>query len=108
MARVLKRDLPFPLSAEDTQIVRAIREHYEYYEHMVVGTPHGEIVPDALVEKFAVAGTPAEVRSQLERLAAAGLVDEIALIPHAQDPAERERIIRHLGAIIANLGWRAS
>jgi 5,10-methylenetetrahydromethanopterin reductase len=108
VARVLKRDLPFPLSAEDAEVVREIREQYAYYEHMVVGTPHGEIVPDALVEKFAVAGTPAEARAQLERLAATGLVDEIALIPHAQDPAQRERIIRHLGAIIADLGWSAS
>lgn len=107
VARVLKRDLPFPMNADDTEIVRRIRAHYEYYEHMVVGTAHGEIVPDALVEKFAVAGTPSEVRGQLERLAATGLVDEIALIPHAQDPAQRERIVQQLGAIIADLGWSA-
>jgi 5,10-methylenetetrahydromethanopterin reductase len=94
VARVLKRDLPFELNAEDMALVRRIREQYEYYEHMVVGTPHGEIVPDALVERFAVAGTPAEARGQIARLAATRLVDEIALIPHAADPTERERIIR--------------
>jgi 5,10-methylenetetrahydromethanopterin reductase len=108
VARVLKRDLPFPLGPEDTRVVREIREQYAYYEHMVVGTPHGEIVPDDLVERFAVAGTPMEARQQLERLAATGLVDEIALIPHAQDPAERERIIRLAGAIVADLGWTSS
>jgi len=101
VARVLKRDLPFPLGPREMETVNAIRRQYEYYEHMVVGTPHGEIVPDALVEQFAVAGTPAEARQQLERLAATGLVDEIALIPHAQDPAQRERIIRHLGEMLS-------
>jgi 5,10-methylenetetrahydromethanopterin reductase len=104
VARVLKRALPFELSAEDMALVRRIREQYEYYEHMVAGTPHGEIVPDALVEKFAVAGTPAEARAQIERLAATGLVDEIALIPHAHDPAARESIIRHLGPIVTTVG----
>jgi 5,10-methylenetetrahydromethanopterin reductase len=103
VARVLKRDLPFSLAPDEMRVVQEIRQKYAYYEHMVVGTPHGEIVPDALAEKFAVAGTPAEVRLQLERLAATGLVDEIAVIPHTADPAERERIIRQVGAMIPNL-----
>jgi len=104
VARVLKRDLPFELGEEDMALVRQIREQYEYYEHMVAGTSHGEIVPDALVEKFAIAGTPDEARAQIERLAATGLVDEIALIPHAHEPAARESIIRHLGDILVQLG----
>src|SRR5262249_49875319 len=94
VARILKRDLPFALDAATMDVVRRIREEYEYYQHMVVGTEHGSPVPDDLVEKFAVAGTPAEARDQLERLATSGLVDEIAIIPHTADPAERERIIR--------------
>jgi 5,10-methylenetetrahydromethanopterin reductase len=98
VARVLKRDLPFELGPEDTGVVQEIREHYEYYEHMVAGTAHGAIVPDALVEKFAVAGTSAEVHEQIERLAATGLVDEIALIPHTHDPGQRERVIKAVGS----------
>jgi len=103
VARVLKRKLPFDLDAATMEVVRKIREHYEYYEHMVAGTAHGELVSDELVERFAVAGTPAEVREQLERLAATGLVDEIAIIPHTQEPAERERIIRQVGEMIPGL-----
>jgi 5,10-methylenetetrahydromethanopterin reductase len=108
VARVLKRDLPFDLSPEDMAVVRRIREQYEYYEHMVPGTQHGEIVPDELVERFAIAGTPAEARAQLERLAASGLVDEIAIIPHSAVAAERERIIRQVGAVVAELGTPAA
>ena len=85
VARVLKRKLPFELDAA---------------EHMVVGTQHGEVVPDKLVERFAIAGTPTEAREQLERLAASGLVGEIAIIPHTQDPRDRDRIIRLVGEMI--------
>lgn len=97
VARVLKRTLPFGLDPEVEEIARKIRQGYEYYQHMVVGSEHGELVPDSLVERFAVAGNPSEVRDQLDRLAATGLVDEIALIPHSSDPADRERIIRLIG-----------
>jgi 5,10-methylenetetrahydromethanopterin reductase len=85
------------------EVVRKIRGEYEYYEHMVAGTPHGDIVPDELVEKFAIAGTPDEARDQLRRLAATGLVDEIAIIPHAHNPADRERIVRLVGSMLPDL-----
>jgi alkanesulfonate monooxygenase SsuD/methylene tetrahydromethanopterin reductase-like flavin-dependent oxidoreductase (luciferase family) len=58
------------------------------------------VVPDDLVERFAVAGTPAEARAQIDRLAASGLVDEMAIIPHAPDPVEREQIIREVGQML--------
>lgn len=102
VARILKRKLPFELDPPTMEVVRKIREHYEYYEHMVPGTAHGDLVPDELVERFAVAGTPAEARDQLRRLAKTGLVDEIAIIPHTHDPKERDRTIRLVGEIIPN------
>jgi alkanesulfonate monooxygenase SsuD/methylene tetrahydromethanopterin reductase-like flavin-dependent oxidoreductase (luciferase family) len=57
-------------------------------------------VPDELVERFAIAGTPKEARDQLERLANSGLVDEIAVIPHTHDPRERDQVIRLVGEFI--------
>lgn len=103
VARILKRKLPFELDASTMEAVTRIREQYEYYQHMVVGTAHGDLVSDELVERFAVAGTPAEARAQFERLAATGLVDEIAIIPHTREPAERERILRVVGEMIGEL-----
>src|SRR6185369_2996334 len=100
VARILKRKLPFELDGPAMDVVTKIRAHYEYYEHMVVGTPHGDIVPDDMVERFAIAGTPKEAREQIERLAATGLVDEIAIIPHTQDPKDRDRIIKLVGEMI--------
>jgi 5,10-methylenetetrahydromethanopterin reductase len=108
VARALKRKLPFELDAATMEVARKIKEHYEYYEHMVVGTAHGELVSDDLVERFAIAGTPKEARDQFERLAATGLVDEIAIIPHTPEPAERERIIRLVGNMMPHIpGVRA-
>jgi 5,10-methylenetetrahydromethanopterin reductase len=100
VSRILKRQLPFEHDAQTRGVVQEIRKQYEYYEHMVVGTAHGEVVPDEMVERFAIAGTPKEAREQIERLAASGLVDEIALIPHTQDPTDRDRIIRLVGEMI--------
>jgi 5,10-methylenetetrahydromethanopterin reductase len=100
VARVLKRPLPFELDPATQQVVEEIRARYAYYEHMQPGTPHGEVVPDDLVERFAVAGTPSEARGQIERLAASGLVDEMAIVPHAANPADRETIIREVGQMI--------
>lgn len=108
VSRILKRKLPFELDAATMEIVRKIREQYEYYEHMVPGTAHGDVVPDELVERFAIAGTPAEARTQLERLADSGLVDEIAIIPHTHDPTERDRIIRLVGEVIPSSGIEAA
>ena len=51
-----------------------------------------------------MAGTLAEAREQIERLAATGLVDEIAIIPHTAEPVERERIIRQVGAMMREDG----
>ena len=100
VSRILKRQLPFQHDAATMEVVEKIRKQYEYYEHMVVGTAHGEVVPDEMVERFAIAGTPKEAREQIERLAASGLVDEIALIPHTHDPTDRDRIIRLVGEMI--------
>jgi 5,10-methylenetetrahydromethanopterin reductase len=108
VARVLKRKLPFELDVDTQRLVQRIREQYEYYEHMMPGTAHGDLVPDELVERFAIAGTPAEAQHQLRRLAGSGLIDEIAVIPHTQAPAEREHIIRTVGAMIPGLRTAAA
>src|SRR5947209_9975371 len=100
VARVLNRPLPFELDPPTQRVVEQVRERYAYYEHMVPGTPHGEVVPDDLVVRFAIAGTESEARAQIERLASSGLVDEIAIIPHAANPAERESIIRKVGQML--------
>ena len=93
VARVLKRPLPFDLLPEDQEVVERIYRDYEYYQHMVVGSQHGELVPDHLVPRFAVAGTPEECREQVRALVGTG-VHQLAIVPHTPDPADRRSVIR--------------
>ncbi len=93
VARVLKRPLPFTLSTEDQAVVTKIYEHYEYYQHMVVGADHSDLVPDRLVPKFAIAGTVAECREQVKQLAASG-IHQVSIIPHTPNPADRLALVR--------------
>ena len=60
---------------------------------MVVGAGHGDLVPDRLVSKFAIAGTVEECREQVRRLAEVGL-HQIAIIPHTADPRDRLSLVR--------------
>jgi 5,10-methylenetetrahydromethanopterin reductase len=99
VARVLKRPLPYSLSDEHALAVREIYEQYEYYEHMAAGTKHGDLVPDGLVNEFAIAGTVDECREQVERIEKLG-VDQLAIIPHAQDPGDRLAILESFTAEI--------
>ena len=92
VARALKRPLPFALSDEHQSAVDEIYRQYEYYEHMAVGTKHGDLVPDGLVTEFAIAGTVDECRYQIERIEGSG-IDQLSIIPHSQNPADRRRIL---------------
>lgn len=97
VARVVNRPLPIEFDAETQRMIDRIRAEYDYHQHMAVGTHHGELVPDVLVEKFAIAGTPAECRSQLERSLELGqYIDELAIIPHATSADEKAAIMRAL------------
>lgn len=93
VARVLKRPLPFTLTEDDQAVVAKIYQHYEYYQHMVVGADHSDLVPDRMVSKFAIAGTVEECRQQVLQLAASG-IHQVSIIPHAPDPGDRLALVR--------------
>ena len=63
---------------EDRQAVERLWQHYDTYHHM--GPEHSHLVRDEWVERFALAGTPAEVRRQVENLAKYD-IGELTIIP---------------------------
>lgn len=68
-----------------------------FREALGAGEPAAHLVDDDLVERLAVAGTPADCRRALARFAEAGLDSPIALVPHALDlPEQISRIGREL------------
>ena len=63
---------------QDRQAVERMRKHYDTYHHM--DSRHSHLVRDQWVERFAIAGTAAQARTQVNKILAAG-PDELTIIP---------------------------
>ncbi len=79
-----------------------------FREALRAGSSAGDLVTDDLIDAFAVAGTPAQCRAALARLAEAGLDTPIAVLPPGPPaPAQVARIGRTLGPIWKEVTTRA-
>jgi len=74
-----------------------------FRDALLDGEDAGHAVDDALVDTFAIAGTPAECRRRLERFAEAGLDAPVAVVPRG---ADLEAQIARIGAELLP-AWRA-
>jgi 5,10-methylenetetrahydromethanopterin reductase len=54
---------------------------------------HAEVIPDWLVDKFAIAGTVEQCHAQIERIKNTG-IQQIAIIPYSAPGGSREETIR--------------
>ncbi len=70
-----------------------IRRCYDYSQHMERAARQAGVVPDWLVDRFALAGTPAECRAAVERLHGSG-VCQLAVIPYGVGGADRAATLR--------------
>ena len=93
VARVVAHPLPYVLNPNEQKVLEEIRETYDYYHHMDQQANHAEVIPDWLVDKFAIAGTVAECRGQIERIKKTG-IQQIAIIPYSPPGGSREETIR--------------
>ena len=93
VARVVAHPLPYVLDPNEQKILEEIRKTYDYYHHMDQQANHAEVIPDWLVDKFAIAGTVAECRAQIERIKKTG-IQQIAIIPYSPPGGSREETIR--------------
>jgi len=93
VARVVAHPQPYVLDPEEQKVLAEIRKTYDYYHHMNQAANHAEVIPDWLVDKFAIAGTLAECRAQIERLKKTG-IQQIAIIPYSAPGGSREETIR--------------
>jgi 5,10-methylenetetrahydromethanopterin reductase len=73
-----------------------------FHEAFVAGRAAGDLVSDALLDAVAIAGSPRQCRTALERWAEAGLDGAIAVVPAGADLAEQ---IERLGAL--SPAWKA-
>lgn len=93
VARVVAHPLPFPLDPEEEKVLENIRRAYNYYQHMEQGAAQAKVIPDWLVDRFAVAGTVQECRARIEELRTTG-INQIAIIPYGAGAQGRESTLR--------------
>ena len=93
VARVVAHPLPYVLDPNEQKVLADIRKTYDYYHHMDQQANHADVIPDWLVDKFAIAGTVAECRAQIERIKKTG-IQQIAIIPYSPPGGGREETIR--------------
>lgn len=99
VSRVVIRPLPAEVDPRMQAAVDRIREHYDYYQHMVPEAEHASLVPDELVDMFALAGTPDECAKRLELVTATG-VDQISTVPFVPAGESREPTIRAFASLM--------
>jgi 5,10-methylenetetrahydromethanopterin reductase len=72
----------WPLSDAAREASARVQQVYSYDEHMSPSDKFEGLIPDAVVQEFAIAGTPEECIAQARALFAAG-IDEITIRPFA-------------------------
>lgn len=65
----------------EREAVERLQSSYNVGHHASAAPDHAALVPDSLVDRYALAGTPAELRAQFTRLLAQPGVDRIILTP---------------------------
>lgn len=84
VARCATHALAWEFPPEEQKLIEDLRGAYDYYGHLFPKSPQANLVPDRLVEMFAIAGDPVAVLQRLRALEVAP-VDEIALVLHGRD-----------------------
>jgi len=81
------------LDPNEQKVLEEIRKTYDYYHHMDQEANHAEVIPDWLVDKFAIAGTVDQCRTQVKRIKKSG-IQQIAIIPYSAPGGSREETLR--------------
>jgi 5,10-methylenetetrahydromethanopterin reductase len=99
VARVVAHPLPFELDEKEQTVLEEIRRAYNYYQHMEQRASQAQVIPDWLVDKFAIAGTPSECRARVEELKGSG-IDQIAIIPYGIGGGDREETLHRFASAV--------
>ena len=99
VSRVAIRPLPAKVEPALEKVIDRIRESYDYYEHMDTEAAHADLVPDELVDLFALAGTRDECAQRLKEIEALG-IDQVSIVPFVRPGQSREATIRTFAEII--------
>ena len=93
VARVIAHPLPFTLDEREQKVLDDIHQAYNYYQHMNPLAAQARVIPDWLVDKFAVAGTPDECNAKVAELKQSA-INQVAIIPYNVGDADRGETLR--------------
>ncbi|GAS91199.1 LLM class flavin-dependent oxidoreductase [Mycolicibacterium brisbanense] len=99
VSRVAIRPLPAKVEPSLEQAIDRIRDSYDYYQHMNTEASHADLVPDELVDLFALAGTPDECAQRLKEIEVLG-VDQVSIVPFVRPGESRAPTIRTFAEIV--------
>lgn len=99
VSRVAIRPLPAKVDPALEKAIDRIRDTYNYYEHMNTEASHADLVPDELVDLFALAGTRDECAQRLKEIESLG-IDQVSIVPFVRPGQSREGTIRTFADII--------
>ena len=91
--------MPFVLDKREQEVLEEIRKAYNYYQHLDPKAGQGKVIPDWLVDKFAIAGTPEECRAKVQEIREIG-IDQIAIIPYAVGDGDRGDTLKNFASAV--------
>jgi 5,10-methylenetetrahydromethanopterin reductase len=96
VASALRHACPVRWSLEDQAVIDQVRAAYDSYQHATAASTHRLMITDRFVDLMALAGTPDDVREQVQRVAGVGGVNRVILLPQVpgQDFVQREQVLR--------------
>ena len=109
VASACRHPLPVRLSDDDEAAMRRVREAYDAYQHATAASKHSELVPDRLVDLMALAGTPEDVASQVQKLRGVRGLRRVIAFPQVPGSgfAAREEILTMFAEEVASR-WHAA
>lgn len=99
VARVCIRPLPAAIDPSLTGAIARIRDNYDYYHHMDTGAGHADLVPDELVELFALAGTDDECTLRIAEISKLQ-IDQMSAVPFVRPGESRLETMRRFAQAV--------
>jgi 5,10-methylenetetrahydromethanopterin reductase len=102
VASALRQAMPVTLTDDERVVVDRLRQEYDYFEHASAGARHRALVPERLIDLFALAGTPGEVAARVKHIAAMPGVRRLVMVPQVPGDgfAGREDILRRFAETV--------
>ncbi|MBT6446714.1 MAG: hypothetical protein HOK58_17205 [Acidimicrobiaceae bacterium] len=88
VSAVLRMLDPGRLEGDDRAVAEAVRREYDMFAHADSMPKHAALVPERLLDRYAIAGTPAQVTARISALANDDRIDRVVVSPQIGAPGQ--------------------